>query len=173
MSRANDQISLQILDQSCLPLAAREGPLGQDTEYDTDIALSCHHQVHWWIMWIFMVTRQWQFIIVSSVQLWRVCTLQWLEESAAGQDQIGILARGDTNSDQATLHQHYQVHQIRSYDWLTVDGVRRIPMQDICHVGVQPAHRDLSTMSVSTLLDLLELNNSLVYKTQPVCLMQS
>ena len=69
MSRANDQISLQILDQSCLPLAAREGPLGQDTEYDTDIALSCHHQVHWWIMWIFMVTRQWQFIIVSSVQL--------------------------------------------------------------------------------------------------------
>ena len=46
-------------------------------------------------------------------------------------------------------------------------------MQDICHVGVQPAHRDLSTMSVSTLLDLLELNNSLVYKTQPVCLMQS
>ena len=87
MSRANDQISLQILDQSCLPLAAREGPLGQDTEYDTDIALSCHHQVHWWIMWIFMVTRQWQFIIVSSVQLWRVCTLQWLEESAAGQDQ--------------------------------------------------------------------------------------
>jgi len=46
-------------------------------------------------------------------------------------------------------------------------------MQDICHVGVQPAHCDLSTMSVSTLLDLLELNNSLVYKTQPVCLMQS
>ena len=46
-------------------------------------------------------------------------------------------------------------------------------MQDICHVGVQPAHCDLSVMSVSTLLDLLELNNSLVYETQPVCLMQS
>ena len=47
-------------------------------------------------------------------------------------------------------------------------------MQDFCHVGVKPVHRDLPTMSVSTLLDLLELNNFHVYKTQPVCcLMQS
>ena len=57
------------LPLSGLGLAAGDGPLGQDTEDVTDIALSCHHQVHWWIMWIFMVTRQWQFIIVSSVQL--------------------------------------------------------------------------------------------------------
>ena len=49
MFRANDQISLQILDccqwvevyddLSCLGLAAGEGPLGQDTEDVTDIAL--------------------------------------------------------------------------------------------------------------------------------------
>ena len=32
MFRANDQISLHILDQSCLGLAAGEGPLGQDTD---------------------------------------------------------------------------------------------------------------------------------------------
>ena len=48
MFRANDQISLQILDccqwvednenLSCLGLAAGKGPLGQDTEDVTDIA---------------------------------------------------------------------------------------------------------------------------------------
>ena len=103
MFRANDQISLHILDQSCLGLAAGEGPLGQDTEYDTDIALSCHHQVHWWIMWIFMVTRQWQFIIVSSYDVCAHCS-DWRRVQLV---RIRILARGDTNSDQATLHHHY------------------------------------------------------------------
>ena len=112
---ANDQISLQILDccqwvddyddLSCLGLAAREGALGQDTEDVTDIALSCHHQVHWWIMWIFMVTRQWQFIIVSSVQLWRVCTTahcgDWRRVPLV---RIRILVRGDTISDQTRPH---------------------------------------------------------------------
>ena len=130
MFRANDQISLQILDccqwvedyddLSCLGLAAGEGPLGQDTEDVTDIALSCHHQVHWWIMWIFMVTRQWQCIIVSSVQLWRVCTLRRLEESAAGQDQN----TGGQRHYQWPGHTPSSLRQIRSYDWLTVDGVR-------------------------------------------------
>ena len=130
MFRANDPISLQILDccqwvedyddLSCLGLAAGEGPLGQDTEDVTDIALSCHHQVHWWIMWIFMVTRQWQCVIVSSAQLWRVCTLRRLEESAAGQDQN----TGEGRHYQWLGHTPSSLRQIRSYDWLTVDGVR-------------------------------------------------
>ena len=95
MSRANDQISLHILDQSCLGLAAREGPLGQDTEDVTDIALplSCHHQIHRWIMWIFMVRLA--VAVYNSVQTVQCpvmtcvhnCTLRRLEESAAGQDQ--------------------------------------------------------------------------------------
>ena len=118
MFRANDQISLPILDKSCLGLAAGEGPLGQDTEDVTDIALSCHHQVHWWIMWIFMVTRQWQCIIVSSVQLWRVCTTahcgDWRRVPLV---RIRILVRGDTISDQATLHHHYA-----RYDHMTDSG---------------------------------------------------
>ena len=50
------------------------------------------------------------------VQFSCVCILRRLEERAAGQDQIRMLARGDTYSDQATLHHYYQVHQIRSYD---------------------------------------------------------
>ena len=141
------------LPLSGLGLDAGGGPLGQDTENVPDIVTTMYIVGRW------RCRRLWQCITVYCVQLWRVCTLRRLEESA-DEDQIGILARGDTNSDQATLHQHYQVQQIRSYDWMTVDGVRRIPMQDICHVGVQPAHRDLSTMSVSTLLDFLELNNS-------------
>ena len=100
------------LHLSCLGLAAGEGPLGQDTEDVTDIALSCHHQVHWWIMWIFMVTRQWQCIIVCSYDVCAHCG-DWRREQLV---RIRILARGDTYSDQATLHHYYQVHQIRSYD---------------------------------------------------------
>ena len=134
MFRANDQISLQILDccqwvedyddLSCLGLAAGEGPLGQDTEDVTDIALSCHHQVPWWIMWIFMVTRQWQWVY-NSVQCPVMtcvhnCTLRRLEESAAGQDQN----TGEGRHYQWPGHTPSSLRQIRSYDWLTVDGVR-------------------------------------------------
>ena len=52
-----------------------------------------------------------------------------------GQEQIRILARGDTNRDQATIHQYYQVPD--TIIQMTVDRVRRLPRQDYCHVGVQ------------------------------------
>ena len=66
-----------------------------------------------------------------------MCRLRRLEEREAGQDQVGILARGDTYRDQATLHHYYQVPD--TILQLTVDGMRRLPRQDYCHVGMQPA----------------------------------
>ena len=43
--------------------------------------------------------------------------------------------------DQATLHHYYQVPD--TIIQMTVDRVRRLPRQDYCHVGVQPAaHRE-------------------------------
>ena len=56
-----------------------------------------------------------------------------------GQEQIRILARGDTNRDQATIHQYYQVPD--TIIQLTVDGVRRLPrgLLSCWIVGVQPA----------------------------------
>ena len=126
----------------------------------------CHHQVHGWI---FMVTRQWQLVV--SMSSYHVCAYcgDWRRE------QLVRIRSECWRGETLTLHQHYQVPQIRIYDWLTANGVRRLPRQDNCHVGVQPTACTLwkSKKSVSTLLDFLKLNNSLVYKTQPVCLMQS
>ena len=39
--------------------------------------------------------------------------------------------------DQATLHHYYQVPD--TIIQMTVDRVRRLPRQDYCHVGMQPA----------------------------------
>ena len=106
MSRANDQISLQILDQSCLGLAAGEGPLGQDTEDVTDI-VTTSDQVHGWI---FMVTRQWQLVV--SMSSYHVCAYcgDWRRE------QLVRIRSECWRGETLTLHQLYQVPQIRIYD---------------------------------------------------------
>ena len=61
--------------------------------------------------------------VCNSVQLWRVCTLRRLEESAAGQDQIGILVRGDTlrpHSINITRYTRYD--HMTDWQWMEWGG---------------------------------------------------
>ena len=155
------------LPLSGLGLAAGGGPLGQDTENVPDIVTTMYIVGRW------RCRRLWQCITVYCVQLWRVCTLRRLEERAAGQDQIGILMRGDTYT--VTRPHSINITRYTRYDHMTDSGWS----EENSYAGhlscwCETCTCDLPTMSVSTLLDLLELNNFHVYKTQPVCcLMQS